>query len=101
MQPTAGYAGPVNVGGTVATPVAGTGTGTVGSNPVPELGRTETQAENAAVNAAADKPLPLTAEALESMTVAQLTAHAAERQIDLGGATRKADITAAIQAAGR
>lgn len=36
---------------------------------------------------------------LEDMTVAELKAHAAENEIDLGDASKKADIIAAIEAA--
>lgn len=39
------------------------------------------------------------AEPLEEMTVAQLKAYAAEKGIDLNGATKKADIIEAIKAA--
>ena len=38
--------------------------------------------------------------ALEDMTVAELKAYAAEMEIELGGATKKDDILAAIQKAG-
>lgn len=53
----------------------------------------EESAENAAAYAAAPAP------DLDTMTVAQLKAYAAERGIDLTGKTLKADILAAIQAA--
>lgn len=36
---------------------------------------------------------------LAAMSVKELTAYAAEKEIDLGGATKKADILAAIKAA--
>ncbi len=45
-------------------------------------------------------PAPAGAPALEGLTVAQLTALAGEKKVDLGEATRKAEIIAVLVAAG-
>lgn len=51
---------------------------------------------NAAAESIPDDTAPMTAEELLELTVAELTAYAASREIDLGGVKLKADIVDAI-----
>lgn len=51
------------------------------------------------VPAGSNTPAQASAPAYDGMNIAQLTAYATENGIDLGGATKKADIIAAIEAA--
>ncbi len=100
VQPTAPYPGAVQVGGATAVPVAGAPAAYPGGNPNPELGAAEGKADDAAVQAAAEKPLQGgDAPDFDGMTIAQLNDYASTHEIDLTGVTRKADIIAAIQAA--
>lgn len=55
---------------------------------------------DAALHEVPAPPAAPTADALEALTVAQLTELAIAKQVDLGTATRKADVIAALFAAG-